>query len=550
MKKSNHTSVLIVGAGPTGLTMAAQLAQHGIAFRIIDKKEGLTTKSKALGVQGRTLELLESMGLAEKALELGNRVNGANILIKGKKAATLDISGIEGLDGPYAFLLILEQSKTEKILYDYIQNAGLDVEWQTELLDFSQNEQGVKATIRHADGSEETVSANWLIGADGASSPVRHILNLPFKGGTYEQRFLLADVQLEWELEHDQLYLSFSNDGFTGFFPMFGEGRYRIIGSFPRNYKGDYEKVDFEEVKAIIHQLAHIPLKMSNERWYSVYKLHHRAAEQFRVARAFLLGDAAHVHSPAGGQGMNTGIQDAYNLAWKIAMVEKGMANSEFLDTYQQERYPIAQKLLNGTDAAFQMLVHPNPLVLFFRNHIFPKVANFITRNEKIRRRVFRIVSQIAIRYRNSSIVEEHNPKQLFHRKAPKAGDRAPYGIVQNADNERLSLYKVIGGSSHQLLLFTGKNSTTEEMDKLVEMRQYVKENLGNWINCFVIQVNGNEIKEFENVYIDPENALHELYGSQQATCYLVRPDGYIAFRSQPLDLAALKQYWGRFFGG
>jgi 2-polyprenyl-6-methoxyphenol hydroxylase-like FAD-dependent oxidoreductase len=309
-----NTNVLIVGAGPTGLSLACQLVRYGIDFVIIEKSPGVTAYSKAIGVQARTMEIYEQLGVVEQALDLGQIAGKIQIVAGGKVRGGVDLSAMgEGLS-PYPYLFILDQSKNEQLLYEYLQSHQRDVQWKTELEQFTQDKMGVTAQVKTADGISETISAKYLVGCDGAKSSVRNALGLNFEGSTFERLFYVADAQIDWAFTHDAGYGCLSRDSLTFFFPMVGEKRYRIVGTFPDGFDKDTGQILYTEIEQRIKENTKLSLDISDVNWFSVYKVNTRAVNKFSVGRCFVAGDAAHIHSPAGGQGMNTGIQDAYNL--------------------------------------------------------------------------------------------------------------------------------------------------------------------------------------------------------------------------------------------
>jgi 2-polyprenyl-6-methoxyphenol hydroxylase-like FAD-dependent oxidoreductase len=323
-----NTEVLIVGAGPTGLSLACQLVRYGIDFVLIEKNAGITRYSKAIGVQARTMEIYEQLGVVEQALDRGQITGKIQIITGGKIRGGVDLSAMgEGLS-PYPYLFILEQSKNERLLYEYLQSHQKEVLWQTELIDFIHDDSSATAQVKTAEGITETITAKYLVGCDGAKSPVRQALGLSFAGSTLERLFYVADAQISWEFSHDAGYGCLSRDSETIFFPMAGEDRYRIIGTFPEGFDQPTKEILYPEIEQRIKEDTKLDLDISDVNWFSVYKVQTRAVKKFSVGRCFVAGDAAHIHSPAGGQGMNTGIQDAYNLAWKMAFVIKGYAGS------------------------------------------------------------------------------------------------------------------------------------------------------------------------------------------------------------------------------
>ena len=323
-----ETDVIIVGAGPTGLALACQLIRYGVDFVIVEKNEGVTPYSKALGVHARTLEIYEQLDLAKKALERGTITGKVRLLEKGEIVGEVNLSNIgEGMS-PYPFMLVLEQSENERLLYDYLKAHGREVFWQTELESFSQDESGVTVQVKNSAGEAQTITGKYLVGCDGPKSRVRHTLGLSFEGSTFERLFYVADVRIDWKFSHDALHGCLTRNAVVAFFPMPGEKRWRIVGAFPEGFDKNEGEVLYEEIEARIKQEAELDLDITRVDWFSTYKVHTRHVEKFSSGRCFLAGDAAHIHTPAGGQGMNTGIQDAYNLAWKLALVLRGAAGT------------------------------------------------------------------------------------------------------------------------------------------------------------------------------------------------------------------------------
>jgi 2-polyprenyl-6-methoxyphenol hydroxylase-like FAD-dependent oxidoreductase len=313
------TEVLIVGAGPTGLMLACQCVRFGLEFVIVEKRDGVTPYSKAIGVHARTLEIYEQFGIAKQAVERGAVSGTVRLLAGGEVRGEFDLSRIgEGMS-PYPFILNLEQSKNEQLLYEYLQSHHKDVLWNSELESLSQSEEGVTAQVKTSDGGMQTIEAKYLVGCDGAKSPVRRALGLGFEGSTFERTFYVADAQIDWVFSHDASHFCLSQESFLLFFPLKGENRYRIVGVFPEEFAKSESEVLYEEIEEHIKTEAQLELDIHDVEWFSTYKVHSRHVSNFGKGRCFLAGDSAHVHTPAGAQGMNTGIQDAYNLVWKMA---------------------------------------------------------------------------------------------------------------------------------------------------------------------------------------------------------------------------------------
>jgi len=451
------TDVLVVGAGPAGLTMANVLAGQGASFRILDKKAGHVQESRALVVHAKSLELLDRLGLADRAVEKGQRMGAVALFSEGKSAGRISFLD-DGTDDrtPYPFALVLEQDKTERILMEGLEEAGGRVEWDTELLALTQTLDGVRATVRRS-GGEETIEAGWVVGADGASSPVRHSLGLGFEGDTYEQTLFLADVEMEWDFGSQQVSIDLTQGGFYGFFPMPGDRRFRLIGAVPEELEGK-EQITAEDIQGVLDRRSDLRTRITDVHWTSLYRTHRRMTERFRVGRVFLVGDAAHIHSPAGGQGMNTGIGDAYNLGWKLGLVARGRARESLLDSYEAERIPFARSILGGTDRGFSLQVTTDTAARRFKILFTPLLFRIASTLSPLRRRVFWLISQLWTAYRDSPAVAQSGPV----REGPRAGDRAPYGVFEAGQEAGKSIFDEIGDLDHHLLLFEGRRPNPE----------------------------------------------------------------------------------------
>jgi 2-polyprenyl-6-methoxyphenol hydroxylase-like FAD-dependent oxidoreductase len=507
------TDVIIVGAGPTGLSLACQLIRYGIDFVVVEKNEGITPFSKALGVHARTLEIYEQLELAPQAVAQGTIAGKVRLLESGKVVGELDLSNFgEGLSA-YPYLLVLEQSENERLLYDYVKKHGHDVLWQHELESFSQNQDGVLASVTTSNGETQNIEGKYLVGCDGPKSPVRHGLGLSFEGSTFERLFYVADVQIDWKYDHDALHVCIAEHALVAFFPMPGEKRWRIVGSFPEGYDKGEGEVDYEEIEARIKEEAELELDITRVDWFSTYKVHTRHVERFSSGRSFLAGDSAHIHTPAGGQGMNTGIQDAYNLAWKLALVLKGAAVEKILNTYNEERLPNAKRLLETTDRLFNLAAGTDWLVNVIRTTIFPPMAKFVLSIDAVKRRFFPLVSQIGITYRQSSL-SRHDGDGQFE---VKAGDRMPYFLVDGK-----SVYDKLRAPRFHLLTFSDGQSDDQSV------RDAIAANYPLLIDHSVIP-------------LYPQVA--EIFGTDRSFQVFLRPDNYIAFISTETSTSRLASY-------
>ncbi|MEP6946030.1 MAG: FAD-dependent monooxygenase [Acidobacteriota bacterium] len=484
------TDVLIVGAGPTGLALACQLIRYGIDFVIVDKKESTTPFSRAIGVQARTLEIYEQIGLSDKLIALGKPVERVRMIESGVIRGEAVLKDIGAGMSPYPFMLVVEQGKHEALLYDYIRSQSRDVTWQTELVSLSQDQSGVHASLRKPDGTEETIQAKYLVGCDGAKSQVRHSLGLTFEGDTVSRTFYVADVQIDWIFSHDALQICLAKHTITAFFPMVGENRYRIVGTFPDGYTGKEGEVLFAEIERQIEIDIEMEIKISNVNWFSVYKINSRAVNKFSEGRCFVAGDAAHIHTPAGGQGMNTGIQDGYNLAWKLALVVQGKAGAPLLDTYNEERLPNARRLLRTTDRIFEFGASDEWFISFVRMHIFPYVLGAALSLDSVKKMIFPLVSQIGINYRESSISRGIDDLTV------KPGDRMPYFKIGH------SAYDLLRAPQFHIVAFGGDGTggVPPELQGLVDTHT-----------------------------LPLDQALMDVFGADRPFVIVLRPDNYIA---------------------
>ncbi len=492
-----QTKVLIIGAGPTGLMAACQLRRQGIEPLIIDKKEGPVQESKAVVLHARSIEIYDQLGIANDALLKGEIVEKVQVIVKGKKVQEIPLQKIGEGASPFPFLLILEQSKNEELLYTHLQKLGGEVEWQTEMISILQEE---ATTIVGVKRGKETydIKADFVIAADGAFSSVREALEIPFLANKYEQSFFLADTALNWKWGTDAFSIYISGQTFMALFPMQGKERFRVIGALPQEYK-EQDPASFEELHPLIEKQLEIPVQFTDTSWFSVYRLRHRCLEKFRNGAVFFAGDAAHIHSPAGGHGMNTGLQDAYNLAWKIAMTVKGTGSDNLLHTYEQERLPFAKHLIASTDKLFGMLTSGNWFHRAFRLTILPFFLPVFIYFKKYRKRVFRALSQIGIKYINSDLTINRILQSL----PIKAGEQFPYIITKDGT----SVYHLMKASAFHALVFTTEEST------LVKEMQELEAELGK-----IMQVHD----------FSEEEAVRARLKIKSNVVILVRPDHYI----------------------
>lgn len=519
---AEHTSVLIVGAGPSGLMMAAQLLRYGIQPVIIDCKQGPTTHSKALAVQARSLEIYRQMGIVDKILAEGKRGKGIAFYNSGQEGAKLRLDDVGQVDTPYPYVLMYPQSRNERQLLDFLTQNCCPVYWNTELTSLTQNESGVEVTLQ-SDGLSQKLTCDWVVGADGAHSPVRKALNIPFTGDTYKHLFYLIDGKINKEFDEDLIRVFLSKAGMAGFFPMPDEGYYRIIGSLPENYP-ESSGQNLQKILIELRRVTGMEINIDDCRWLITYKLHHRMAGDFRSDRCFLIGDAAHIHSPVGGQGMNTGLQDAYNLAWKLAYVIGDKASAKLLNSYAEERMPVAKRLLKTTDNAFNVVMSRSVFAGIYKKYLMQPLLRFMWKREKIRNAFFKILSQTGISYRGSSI-----NLHLSNADTCKAGDRLPcLKVFDEKRQQHTDLHEWC----------TKPGFTLIAMAKLSEMNVFV---IARWIT-----------QHYQGIlnfyYLPPSRANEHIYSAFQISpggqkAIVVRPDLHIGFVNDWVDTEKIDNY-------
>ena len=403
------TEVLIVGAGPTGLVLALFLAKFGVRVRIIDKTDAPGTTSRALVIHARNLELYRQIGIADEAVDGGLKFTAANLWARGKHVGRIPFGDIGTGLSPYPYMLIYPQDRHERMLVDALRPLGVEVERQCELVSFHDDGNGIRAQLRTSDGRSDTCDARYLAGCDGAHSTVRETLGVGFPGGTYSDIFYVADMDGEGPTVDGQLHVALDDTDFLAIFPLKDSGNVRLVGSIGDAASAEHLRWDDVSTKVI----DRLKLKVNEVRWFSTYHIHHRVASSFRRNSAFLLGDAAHIHSPVGGQGMNTGIGDAVNLAWKLAAVLQQRIGPSVLDTFEQERIGFANRLVHTTDRVFQLATSKGRIAKHVRLQALPLLLPPLFRVPAMKRYAFRTLSQIGIEYHDSALSGANGGERL-----------------------------------------------------------------------------------------------------------------------------------------
>lgn len=431
-------NVLIVGAGPTGLALALWLTKQGVNVRIIDKSAGPGETSRAMIVQARTLELYRQLDLAEPIVLAGHKNPSMNMWARGKHRVKIVFKDAGADTTPYPFVTVYPQDQHERLLVEKLATMGVVVERKTELLSFQDEGESVTILLRLSDGTESTAQVQYLAGCDGARSSVRQQLGAGFEGGTYKQAFYVADVEASGLEPADEAHIALDSGDFALVLSYGENGQRRLIGTVRDERADKMETLTFADVRQ--DAIKHLGLQVHKVNWFSTYRVHHRIADEFQRGRVFLLGDAAHIHSPAGGQGMNTGLLDANNLAWKLADVIKGHAPTSLLASYAVERQAFARKLVATTDRLFTLATSEGSLADFIKTHIVPTIASVAYKISNMREFLFKTVSQTTLHYRDSTL-------SLGKAGHVHGGDRLPWTGSQGFDNYKAS--ETIGWQVH-----------------------------------------------------------------------------------------------------
>lgn len=528
---SSETSILIVGAGPTGLALACLLRQLGISVRIIDKKLGPSTTSKAIGLQYRVSEVLACMGIVDRFLERGGNPSVVNGYVKNRRILKLRLRGFGTECGQDAFeprAIMIPQSETESILAEVLRERGGRIQWDTSFVRFRQNQDKVLSSIRHSDGSEEQVTSNWLISCEGAHSLIRKQAGLSFAGKTYPLAFFMADVELNWSMDHDENHVWLHKDGSFAVLPLPGRNKWRLFVEVTGQADNYPDEPTLDIIRLLwAERIEDHETTISNPTWISEFRISCRMVDRYRQGRVFLAGDAAHIHSPTGGQGIATGIQDATNLAWKLGRVLQGAPDS-LLDTYEEERLPKAREVLKQTDRTTTLLFAPTPLMRILRDFVVLPVL----RTALVQKMMFAKMSQLHVHYRNSRLSRQEK-KGLFSWTCLKAGDRAPDVMFRKEDSgEMTSLFECLEPFRPLVLIGSSRGSTN------VDQRLQLLDALGQLdIDAYIVKSPNNKSSHSgQRCLIDVHGDYHRIYGTRFNSLCLIRPDDHIGLLQRPMN--------------
>ena len=526
---AQREEILVVGGRTTGLMAAAELARRDVPVRIVDKSPGIDPHIRANLLHSRTLEIFQSLGLVEAATEGSVEERGLQLFVNG---TLVDETLHEPIDSPFPFGLSQSQAVTEAVLEGHLERLGVRVERSVELTALDQREDCVVATLTHPDGRREAVQAPWLIGCDGAHSTVRHLTGCAFPGDADPYPYVLADVLVDGDLEDALGYLFLHDDGEVFIFTKLPKGRRLVCANFEKG-SGPAPDPTLEQMQALVDRRARSGIRLSDPQWLAHFSIHYRLAPHYRHGRTLLAGDAAHVHSLLGGQGMNTGIQDAFNLGWKLAAVYAGWAPEWWIDTYETERRKVGEDVIATTRAitdetelfAKASAEERNRIV----SHLFPSAGH--------RQKAARHSQEVDLDYRGSRLClsageDGQGPMSAL------LGERAPDVSELELEEKRVSILELLGRGRHLLLLFAGPNShelvpTLE--DAVADTRRH-----RHWVDPFLVVTDSAGLRGSGEAAVlqDPGGRLHERYGAVRPSAVLIRPDGYVSYCNDgPLDL-------------
>ena len=498
-------AVLVVGAGPTGLTMATELARRGVEVRVVDKAAQANTDTRALGMQARTLELFERPGITADLLAHGLRADRFNVFSEGRRILRADF---RALPTAYPYLLMIPQNETEAIVAHRLAELGVEVERRTTLESIDRSEDSATVVLTHADGRRETATYDWVIGADGAHSTVRRAIGVDFLGSSFEETFAVADLRVDWERRHEEFFAFLDRGRFAAFFPMLG-GWHRVAIAQPVSAgDGAGRRITTAELQESLAATVPGRAAIQEVRQSGLFRINQRRAAHHRRGRVFLVGDAAHIHSVIGAQGMNTGIQDAFNLGWKLAAVVTGAAGEQLLDTYAAERAPVAARLVKGTRRVTRMTLLKGAAVTAARRLIAPRVLG----RARVQTALTRAISQLDVSY--------HDDRGSAPPGRAAVGDRAPDAATGSPDG---------AGRVHDLLLSTGHTLLGFGRSESEVRATLSRESDGLHV-----------------VGLPVGSPAATAYGVGRPTAVLVRPDGYIAVRDDSDTFEAIRSYWDR----
>jgi 2-polyprenyl-6-methoxyphenol hydroxylase-like FAD-dependent oxidoreductase len=545
MAAKDERPILIVGAGVTGLMLGCVLRRHGASVRIVEKLPGIRPFARAIGVHSRTLEVFHDLGIVDALLDKAVKLKGFRQFVEGKCIQHLRY---DDFDAPYPFHAVLEQWKTEGLLEEKLAELGGSVEREAELIAIEERLDGVRANVRLADGSTDIADTPWLIGCDGAHSTVRHLMRDRFPGETDLRQYVIADVVVDQPHPRDEAHTYLSDDGALVRAPL-PEGRTLVFGDLKEGSYGNGAPPTLEELQALIDVRCPELMQIRDPRWLSLFRLNYRLTPHYRHGRTFLAGDAAHIHSLIGGHGMNTGIQDAYNLGWKLALVSQGDAPESLLGSYEKERRSVAADVLTMTQTATEQLFSYSKLpdeerARRYADAHVPEAERAQTIRKREELHLDYRKSPICVEYRHG-VDGEEQPNGALH-----AGAEAPDAGPLEVDGQRRTAFELFAGPHHTMLLFVGAEEHGRRRANAVDLDGEVTRVYGDLIRACIVLPADADATAFADVPAtivrDLEDAMHKRYGARAGRSYLVRPDGYIGWCSERPSLTAFRDYLAR----
>jgi 2-polyprenyl-6-methoxyphenol hydroxylase-like FAD-dependent oxidoreductase len=524
-KSSPEWDLLIVGAGPTGLVLASEASRHGLNCRIIDQAERRTEYSKALIIQPRTLDIFRSMKVIAEFLDRSQKLRAFNPFINHRLVGQTT----HDFQSRYPqYPLILGQDETERILERHLVQRGLQVERDVSLIQFEQNAHEVAAAVGSSNGKREVVRARWMVGCDGAHSTVRRGLNLPFEGSTEEEEVLIADIRVRWALPEEEGFSFLSRDQLLVFVPMKGEGRYRLFATFPSPKSMVPRDLTLEVLQRWVQEHSPIDAELSEAKWITRFRFQRRIVPRMQVGRIFLAGDAAHVHSPVEGHGMNTGIQDAYNLGWKLGLVNQGICDSKILESFHEERHPIAKRIFKQTHQISQLFLDGHHL----KDWIWRFLYRYAVSRPWIQSKLGQFTSELNVHYRKSEWVHHDEKKWGLNF---QAGDYFPHFVLTHYQSrQEIEVFEWIHQQNHACLFFCGKMTTEVDFERVLHYGTNLQIRYPLGIHVALVAGGGEPSPGNEMsipVFLDPTGSVHQQLQIEAPSLIFVRPDGYIAYR-------------------
>ncbi|TDD14364.1 FAD-dependent monooxygenase [Nonomuraea diastatica] len=554
--------VLIVGAGPTGLVLAIELARRGVVPRVVDAGAADHRESRAVSIVARTLEVLDDLGLAEDALDRGIPLHALNFYQGTTTLAEMDVTAV---DSPFPFDLCIPQWQTVSLLRERVEQLGVSIEWGTRLLDQKTGEHGVTVDLQHADGRRERCATTWLIGADGAHSTVRETTGIGRQRADLRRGFILGDVAADWPLTRDRFHVYFARSGLVAVFPMAG-GYWRILANTSNtgNTASTSDRAHaaqtahtavtadsagsspaapgLDDFSALVADRTPLDSRLRDLQWSSSFVARESLAERLRDGRVLLVGDAAHNHSPVGGQGMNTGMQDAYNLGWKLALVVTGDAAETLLDSYHAERWPVAKAVVDATSTTTKVVTGDTLVARRARRH----ALRLLGRLNPVQQRLSNAFGEHLVNYHDSPLVFQRwaeSPARAWNDLAdagPQPGD-----VMRDVHLERrdgpVALRHLLRGPGHHLLLFA---ADTTDPATLEAWRSAACAAMAGHGEAHLITRGHLPHGLAGGVAVDPRSQAHNRYGVRRPSLYLIRPDKYVGYRGDSVDLAAVHNYF------